>query len=145
MLHCCFRSNVSSFSSDSSVSHPLLAPCLKGLGKFSHLIDLDFMGDIMGCLKKLAGLNGSQNSSPGNCLSVSERLQCCIVAFRVMKKNLDALNIDLQEFYAHLYNLLLEYRPDRLVYQNHPDIYPPYWLIVSKRYMLNLLLFNISI
>ncbi|CAA6658032.1 unnamed protein product [Spirodela intermedia] len=107
------RSNASSFSSDSSASHPLLAPCLKGLGKFSHLIDLDFMGDIMGCLKRLTGLSGGQDSSPGSRLSVSERLQCCIVAFKIMKKNLDALNIDLQEFYAHLYNLLIEYRPDR--------------------------------
>uniref|UniRef100_A0A1D1YM11 Nucleolar complex protein 3 n=1 Tax=Anthurium amnicola TaxID=1678845 RepID=A0A1D1YM11_9ARAE len=96
-----------------SVAHPLLAPCLKGLGKFSHLIDLDFMGDIMGCLKKLSGLGGSQDAPPENCLSVSERLQCCIVAFKVMRNNLDALNIDLQDFYGHLYNLLLEYRPDR--------------------------------
>ncbi|XP_078437025.1 binding protein [Wolffia australiana] len=98
------RANADSSSADSFDSHPLLAPCLKGLGKFSHLIDLDFMADIMGCLKKLAGLKS---------LSVSERLQCCIVAFKIMKNNLDALNIDLQEFYCHLYNLLLEYRPGR--------------------------------
>ncbi|MCI02424.1 nucleolar complex protein 3, partial [Trifolium medium] len=44
-------------------------------------------------------------------LTVSERLQCCIVAFKVMRTNLDALNVDLQDFTVHLYNLVLEYRP----------------------------------
>ncbi|KAK1305034.1 hypothetical protein QJS10_CPB11g01552 [Acorus calamus] len=94
--------------------HPLLAPCLKGLGKFSHLIDLDFMSDLMGALEKLAGLSVNQDDHPPeNSLTVSERLQCCIVAFKVMRNNLDALNVDLQNFFVQLYNLLLEYRPDR--------------------------------
>ncbi|XP_010256444.1 PREDICTED: nucleolar complex protein 3 homolog [Nelumbo nucifera] len=94
-------------------AHPLLAPCLDGLGKFSHLIDLDFMGDLMNCLKKLACGGSSSDDSPENCLTVSERLRCCIVAFKVMRSNLDALNVDLNEFYVQLYNLLLEYRPNR--------------------------------
>ncbi|GAV64133.1 CBF domain-containing protein/NOC3p domain-containing protein, partial [Cephalotus follicularis] len=88
--------------------HPLLSPCLNGLGKFSHLIDLDFMGDLMNYLKKLAA-GGNSDS----CLSVSERLRCCIVAFKVMRSNLDALNVDLQDFFVHLYNLIFEYRPGR--------------------------------
>ncbi|KAJ4955308.1 hypothetical protein NE237_012091 [Protea cynaroides] len=93
--------------------HPLLAPCLNGLGKFSHLIDLDFMGDLMNCLKMLACGGVSSDGSPENSLTVSERLRCCIVAFKVMRNNLDALNVDLNEFYVQLYNLLLEYRSDR--------------------------------
>ncbi|KAK4285685.1 hypothetical protein QN277_002353 [Acacia crassicarpa] len=103
-------------SSDAVGSHPLLAPCLKGLAKFSHLIDLDFMNDLMIHLKKLAsGSSNSGNTSDKlpKCLTVSERLQCCIVAFKVMRNNLDALNVDLQDFFVHLYNLLLEYRPGR--------------------------------
>ncbi|KAL2245114.1 nucleolar complex protein 3 homolog [Sesamum indicum] len=99
-----------------SGSHPLLAPCLNGIGKFSHLIDLDFMADLMRCLRKLAGsgiqsVDLSENSSCQ--LTVSERLRCCIVAFKVMKNNLDALNIDLQEFLVQFYNLILEYHPGR--------------------------------
>ncbi|KAF5189934.1 Nucleolar complex protein 3-like protein [Thalictrum thalictroides] len=94
-------------------THPLLAPCLNGLGKFSHLIDLDYMGDLMNCLKMLASGGGDSDSSPGSILTVSERLRCCIVAFKVMRTNLDALNVDLQEFFVQLYNLILEYRPDR--------------------------------
>ncbi|KAL2592345.1 hypothetical protein AAZV13_12G063700 [Glycine max] len=96
---------------------PLLAPCLKGLAKFSHLIDLDFMGDLMNHLRVLAsGSSNSGNTSDkcSKCLTVSERLQCCIVAFKVMRNNLDALNVDLQDFFLHLYNLVLEYRPGRI-------------------------------
>jgi nucleolar complex protein 3 len=96
--------------------HPLLDPCLKGLAKFSHLIDLDFLGDLMKHLKILAsGGSKSDNTSENfpKCLTVSERLQCCIVSFKVMRTNLDALNVDLQDFTVHLYNLVLEYRPGR--------------------------------
>lgn len=97
-----------------SDSHPLLASSLKGIGKFSHLIDLDFMSDLMNYLRKLAaGANSSGSENSSKQLTVTERLQCCIVAFKVMKSNLDALNIDLQDFYVHLYNLILEYRPGR--------------------------------
>lgn len=99
-----------------SGTHPLLAPCLNGIGKFAHLIDLDFMADLMQCLRKLAG-NGSKlgDSSENSTrqLTVSERLHCCVVAFKVMRINLDALNVDLQEFFVQFYNLILEYRPGR--------------------------------
>ncbi|GJN31797.1 hypothetical protein PR202_gb20241 [Eleusine coracana subsp. coracana] len=97
-----------------AASHPLLGPCLEGLGKFSHLIDLDFMGELIACLKKLSGYSDHQDKSPRvDSLSVSERLQCCIVAFKVWRSNLEALNVDLQDFFVQLYNLILEYRPDR--------------------------------
>ncbi|KAG2551241.1 hypothetical protein PVAP13_9KG385300 [Panicum virgatum] len=95
-------------------SHPLLAPCLEGLGKFSHLIDLDFMGELIACLKKLSGFSDQQDGTPhDSTLSVSECMQCCIVAFKVWRSNLEALNVDLQDFFVQLYNLILEYRPDR--------------------------------
>ncbi|KAF0892020.1 hypothetical protein E2562_012493, partial [Oryza meyeriana var. granulata] len=94
-------------------SHPLLAPCLEGLGKFSHLIDLDFMGELIACLKKLSGYTDHHSEKHDSTLSVSERLQCCIVAFKVWRSNLEALNVDLQDFFVQLFNLILEYRPDR--------------------------------
>ncbi|XP_056173997.1 nucleolar complex-associated protein 3 [Syzygium oleosum] len=93
-------------------AHPLLGPCLDGLAKFSHLIDLDYIGDLMDYLKKLA-CSGGKTDSSGKCVTVSERLRCCIIAFKVMKNNLDALNVDLQDFFVQLYNLILEYRPGR--------------------------------
>ncbi|KAJ4830263.1 hypothetical protein Tsubulata_029723 [Turnera subulata] len=97
-----------------SGGHPLLGPCLKGLAKFSHLIDLDYIGDLMSYLKRLAGAGSGSSSSAEKhlkCLTVTERLHCCIVAFKVMRSNLDALNVDLQGFFVQLYNLILEYRP----------------------------------
>ncbi|CAK9187996.1 unnamed protein product [Ilex paraguariensis] len=73
------------------------------------------MADLMNYLRKLAGsgsnLDGSENSLKR--LTVSERLRCCIVAFKVMRNNLDALNVDLQDFFVQLYNLLFKYRPGR--------------------------------
>ncbi|XP_021820779.1 nucleolar complex protein 3 homolog isoform X1 [Prunus avium] len=101
-----------SLSTGASEPHPLLAPCLKGLGKFSHLIDMDFMGDLINYLKKLAS-GGSDSENTSKCLTVSERFRCSIVAFTVMKSNLDALNVDLQDFFVQLYNIILEYRPGR--------------------------------
>ncbi|KAL3746308.1 hypothetical protein ACJRO7_015289 [Eucalyptus globulus] len=87
-------------------AHPLLGPCLDGLGKFSHLIDLDY-------LKKLACSDGKSDSS-GKCMTFGmSQLRCCIIAFKVMRNNLDALNVDLQDFFVQLYNLILEYRPGR--------------------------------
>ncbi|KAK9699416.1 hypothetical protein RND81_08G172000 [Saponaria officinalis] len=93
-------------------SYPLLSPCLKGLGMFAHLIDLDFMADLLKHLKILASGSTVRNDEK-SALTVSERLECCIVAFKVMRKNLDALNVDLQDFYIHLYNLIVEFRPGR--------------------------------
>lgn len=97
-------------------SHPLLTPCLNGIGKFCQLIDLDFMSDLMNYLRKLARSGNNSDGSSKDVsayLTVSERLQCCIVAFRVMRNNLDALNVDLQDFFVQLYNLIIEYRPER--------------------------------
>ncbi|KAL2897207.1 Nucleolar complex protein 3-like protein [Bienertia sinuspersici] len=92
-------------------AHPLLSSSLKGIGIFSHLIDIDFMADLMKHLKILAsGINPGNTKSP---LTVSERIECCIIAFKVMRKNLDALNVDLQDFFIHLYNLIVEYKPGR--------------------------------
>lgn len=54
-------------------------------------------------------------------LTVYEPLRCCIVAYKVMKSNLDALNVDLQGFFVQLYNLILEYRPGRLVLYGNSD------------------------
>lgn len=99
-----------------SGAHPLLSPCLNGIGKFAHLIDMDFMADLISYLRKLAGGEGKLNSSSegaSKLLTVSERLRCCIVTFKIMRNNLDALNVDLQDFFVQLYSIILEYRPGR--------------------------------
>ncbi|XP_023553660.1 nucleolar complex protein 3 homolog isoform X2 [Cucurbita pepo subsp. pepo] len=107
------EANITAPTTSPSVSHPLLSPCLNGLGKFSHLIDLDFMGDLMNYLKRLASGGDNSSEKQSQRLTVSERLQCCFVAFKVTRKNLDAMNVDLQDFSVQLYNIVLEYRPVR--------------------------------
>lgn len=99
-------------------AHPLLAPCLDGLAQFTQQLDLDYIGDLMNYLKKLASSSSISNKSKqknSKLLTVSERLRCCLVAFKVMRSNLNALNVDLQDFFVQLYNLILEYRPGRFV------------------------------
>ncbi|CAN6455552.1 unnamed protein product [Victoria cruziana] len=54
-----------------------------------------------------------RNAVSRGILTVAERLQCCVAAFRIMKNNIDALNVDLQVFFVQLYNLIFEYSPDR--------------------------------
>jgi nucleolar complex protein 3 len=92
-------------------------PCLDGLGKFSQLINVDFMGDLLAYLQKLAAGDSTSKTRSGTCLqlklTVPERLKCCIVAFKIVRSNLDALNIDLREFFVQLYNILLDCEPER--------------------------------
>ena len=87
---------------------PLLRPCLDGLAKFSYLVSVDFMGDLLAILKRLAASSAEpvagQNAVP---LTFIDRLHCCVVAFKIVRSNLDALNIDLRDFYVTLYNILL--------------------------------------
>lgn len=106
-------------------TRPLLSLSLEGLARFSHLISLEFMADILAVLRQLGGAGPASESGEGVAedggvggaggegggwieLSVEERLRCCIVAFRIVRSNLDALTVDLREFYTQLYRLLLE-------------------------------------
>ena len=79
------------------------------------------MADILAVLRQLGGAGPASESNEGMAeargweegegwieLSVEERLRCCIVAFRIVRSNLDALTVDLREFYTQLYRLLLE-------------------------------------
>ncbi|KAG0625935.1 hypothetical protein M758_2G089700 [Ceratodon purpureus] len=93
---------------------PLLGPSLDGLGKYSYLINVDFMADLLSTLGvAAAGGKNAETRTPEDLLTVGERLQCCMVAFKIVRSNLDALTIDLREFYVQLYNLLFEFNSVR--------------------------------
>lgn len=93
---------------------PLLGPSLDGLSKFSYLINVDFMGDLLVTLGKLAaGGNNAEDVNREDLLTVGERLQCCMIAFKIIRSNLDALTIDLRDFYVQLYNLVFEFNSVR--------------------------------
>ncbi|XP_028414221.1 nucleolar complex protein 3 homolog [Dendronephthya gigantea] len=78
---------------------PLLAPVLAGLSKFTHLINIDFFGDLMIVLKNLVT---SEDISSRN------KLHCILTAFKILSGQGEALNIDPQTFYCHLYSTLLD-------------------------------------
>ncbi|KAH7415725.1 hypothetical protein KP509_14G058300 [Ceratopteris richardii] len=88
---------------------PMLGPCLNGLAKFSHLVSVEFMGDLLSLLKRLAG----GEIKGGTPLSFRDRLHCCVVAFKIVRNNLEALNIDLRDFFVALYNLILCHKTSR--------------------------------
>jgi nucleolar complex protein 3 len=66
-----------------------------------HLIDLVFLSELITCLKKLPGYINHR----GELISLSEHLQCCIVAFKVLRINFDALNVDLQGYFVQLFKV----------------------------------------
>nr|AAR01698.1 hypothetical protein [Oryza sativa Japonica Group] len=95
-------------NSRTSGARPLMYPQMEGLGKFSHLIDLDFMGELTACLKKLSGYTDHHSEIlHDNTLSTSQHLQCCIIVFNVGRSNLEALNVDLEDFFLQLFNHIL--------------------------------------
>lgn len=99
---------------DSLGLRPLLGPSLDGLGKYSYLINVDFMADLLSTLGvAAAGGNNAEARPSEDMLTVGERLQCCMVAFKIVRSNLDALTIDLRDFYVQLYNLLFEFNSVR--------------------------------
>ena len=97
---------------------PLLLPTLQGLSKFSHLISVDFMKDLLAALESLAGKGNESSqqstlpapepaqSSPETGLSVTERLACISTAFAIMRSNLDAIAVDLNVFHSKFLLLL---------------------------------------
>lgn len=96
--------------SERTKPRPLLLASLVGLGKFSHLISVDFMGDIMRVLEGLAGPETVEEGSSGVLLplTVAERLACICCAMTVLRANLDALTVDLQGFHLRFLRLLWE-------------------------------------
>ena len=78
---------------------PLLAPVLAGLSKFAHIINVDFFADLMTVLKNLVMSED---------VSSSDKLHCILTAFKILSGQGEALNIDPQTFYTHLYSTLLD-------------------------------------
>eukprot|EP00003_Mantamonas_plastica_P026301 TRINITY_DN533_c3_g1_i1.p1 TRINITY_DN533_c3_g1~~TRINITY_DN533_c3_g1_i1.p1 ORF type:complete len:390 (+),score=151.54 TRINITY_DN533_c3_g1_i1:300-1469(+) len=78
---------------------PLMPSVLEGLSKFSHLINLDFMNDLITVLKTLVG----RPKQP-----LADVLHCAIAGFKIMQNSGDTLNVDLKEFYVALYTHIMK-------------------------------------
>ncbi|KAF6199744.1 hypothetical protein GE061_006042 [Apolygus lucorum] len=72
----------------------LLSETLQGLAKFAHCINLEFYHDLVIVLNRLMA-DGE--------LKVKEQLNCVLTVFKILSGQGEALNIDPNKFYAHLY------------------------------------------
>ncbi|KAF8055732.1 noc3l [Scenedesmus sp. PABB004] len=77
---------------------PLLAPSLVGLGRYSHLISVDYFNDLMAVLQELLAAGA---------LPARERLGVLLAALDTLKGQGEALAIDRRAFYNQLYHTLL--------------------------------------
>eukprot|EP01126_Amoeba_proteus_P028277 TRINITY_DN2791_c0_g1_i15.p1 TRINITY_DN2791_c0_g1~~TRINITY_DN2791_c0_g1_i15.p1 ORF type:complete len:372 (+),score=79.26 TRINITY_DN2791_c0_g1_i15:737-1852(+) len=75
----------------------LLPSILKGLSRFSHLINLDLLFDLLSTVKELLSRED---------LSTHVRLNCVLTAFKTLQLQGQTLNVDLKDFYDKLYSLL---------------------------------------
>jgi len=79
----------------------VLLAVLKGLAKFSHLVNVEIVADLITCLKEI--MLKDQSSSD---FALHIQLQCMITTFQALKHQKDSIDMDLQDFYVHLYSIL---------------------------------------
>ncbi|KNC84034.1 hypothetical protein SARC_03744 [Sphaeroforma arctica JP610] len=77
---------------------PLLSATLKGLARFSHLINVDFFTDLLKAFKRTLLLPN---------LPYSDAINCVATSFQICSGQGDVLLLDLRDFFSHLYVLLL--------------------------------------
>ncbi|KIP09121.1 hypothetical protein PHLGIDRAFT_116684 [Phlebiopsis gigantea 11061_1 CR5-6] len=96
---------------------PLLPAALRGIARFSHLVNIDFFKDLMQVLKELMTRDPSASSTDGDAQpsgadrllhvrQVQHQLLCIVTAFELLSGQGEALEIDLGDFIARLYALI---------------------------------------
>ena len=78
---------------------PLMTPALVGLGKFTHLISVSFMADLMEVFRRLL---------KGDTLSADQKARCLLTACEITSGHGEALQVDAGEFHRQLYAMLGE-------------------------------------
>ncbi|CAN7983983.1 unnamed protein product [Ixodes pacificus] len=78
------------------VIKPLLGPVLRGVSRFAHLVNLDFLEDLLGALSALLDQLGPR-----------EVPLCLQAAFALLSGQGKALNVDPQRFYLALFGCML--------------------------------------
>ncbi|KAJ6630767.1 nucleolar complex-associated protein-domain-containing protein [Mycena sp. CBHHK59/15] len=94
---------------------PLLPAALQGISKYAHLVNIDFFKDLLKVLKELVLREADADADAedaegaedplGDARDVRLRLQCIVTAFELLSG--EALNIDLSDFVAQLYAIIL--------------------------------------
>ncbi|KAG2441809.1 hypothetical protein HXX76_003419 [Chlamydomonas incerta] len=78
---------------------PLLHPVLDGLAKYTHLISVDYMNDLLDVFSQLL-------AAPT--LPLPERLRLLATTAAVLRGQGEALNVDRRDLYVQLYDTLLQ-------------------------------------
>ncbi|GLC45484.1 hypothetical protein PLESTB_000319100 [Pleodorina starrii] len=78
---------------------PLLHPVLDGLARYTHLISVDYMNDLLSVFQQLL-------SAPA--LPLPERLRLLATTATLLRGQGEALNVDRRELYVQLYDTLLQ-------------------------------------
>ncbi|KAI0321635.1 nucleolar complex-associated protein-domain-containing protein, partial [Amylostereum chailletii] len=95
------------------VPTPLLPAALQGIAKFAHLVSIDFFKDLMRVLKELIAREALAHEDDGALPTtvgsnhVRLQLSCIVTAFELLSGQGEALNVDLSDFVAQLYALIL--------------------------------------
>ena len=75
---------------------------ISGLSKFAHLINIDFFSDLFTCLKRIIKEDE---------LYLDDSLNCVCAIFTILSGQGSVLDVDVGDFYALLYQKLLEFTP----------------------------------
>lgn len=90
---------------------PLLIPALEGISRHAHMVNIDFFKDLMDVLKSLVSrpseISEDLPKEPSKVTMLRYKLSCIVTAFELLTGQGDALNVDLKDFYFHLYNLII--------------------------------------
>ena len=78
---------------------PLLPVVLQGIARWCHLLNVDFMFEIVGALLKLL----QQGSLP-----LQSALYCAITAFQALRNAGDVFRIDLSAYYHFVYSRFMQ-------------------------------------
>ncbi|KIL69716.1 hypothetical protein M378DRAFT_7539 [Amanita muscaria Koide BX008] len=86
---------------------PLLPAALHGISKFAHLVNVDFFKDLMAVLKSIIISDSQGDDKRDDTDRLRIRLLCIVTAFELLSGQGEALNVDLTDFVARLYGLVL--------------------------------------
>ena len=84
---------------------PLLEGALVGLGAHTHLVSVDFTGDLMEVFRKLLA------KEDAHALAADQKARCLLAACDILSGHGEALQVDLGEFHRQMYRMLLQARP----------------------------------
>ncbi|VDC06574.1 unnamed protein product [Peniophora sp. CBMAI 1063] len=98
---------------------PLLPAALQGISRFAHLVSIDFFKDLLAVLRELIVREGDEEEI-GASERVRLRLACIVTAFELLSGQGEALTVDLSDFVAQLYALILPLSVEAAI-----DVVPP--------------------